>query len=158
MAGAGDTLASSTGPPASTTSPPGQLAGDITLHIYTQYLSNIYYLLSIHNIYTVLVVAEPAPPRPSTPPWHGPAPPRTGHPPGLTTRRRSASLSRVSTISIIVSTISIIVSTQYIYLYIYGVQVYTQSRVVLRYVGHPDHRARDRNYNIGGDFVNFVKL
>ena len=31
----------------------------------------------------------------------------------------------------------------------YKEEVYNQSKVVLRYVGHPDHRARDRNYNIG---------
>ena len=113
MAGAGDTLASSTGPPASTTWPPGPPAGEITLS--TEYLHNIY-TLSIHTIYTVLVVAEPAPPRPSTPPWRGLAPPRTGPPPAHTTRRRSA-LFTVSTISIIVSTMSIIVytiSTMYI--------------------------------------------
>ena len=28
-------------------------------------------------------------------------------------------------------------------------QVYNQSRIVLRYVGHPEHRARDRNTSIG---------
>ena len=31
----------------------------------------------------------------------------------------------------------------------YKEEVYNQSRLVLRYIGHPDHRARDRNYNIG---------
>ena len=42
-AGAGDTLASSTGPPASTTWPPGPPAGDITLSTqYLQYLCNIF--------------------------------------------------------------------------------------------------------------------
>ena len=31
----------------------------------------------------------------------------------------------------------------------YKEEIYKQSRVVLRYVGHPDHRARDRNESIG---------
>ena len=31
----------------------------------------------------------------------------------------------------------------------YKEEVYNQSRVVLRYIGHPEHRARDRNYSIG---------
>ena len=32
--------------------------------------------------------------------------------------------------------------------------MYTQSKIVLRYVGHPEHRARDRNTSIGEKVIN----